>query len=258
LTSDGKSLKLTRDGPKGQRNTSGAERLCDGRKSRVMINDRNGRTAMPNKNADDPREFPTPNNDDDAAARADHEPSADDDGLDLLSLRLPQDFAAAVGIQRVQTTIPVTRPLQQVFVRVHTTWRFPTMILRFEEDSQTFLVDRFLWPEVQSELRPVILYLAITPQSSLLLWPVKLPGTDGRLDSWNTSAHEAAKLLMRSWGRVVTNQDTHSYEVRQAISYMQDPEWPDLDVQRILELGFKDRIIRDFDHPVLRRLRGQT
>ncbi len=47
-----------------------------------------------------------------------------------------------------------------------------------------------------------------------------------------------------------------AYEIFEAASDLPDPEWPEVTFQEVLEIAFRDRFIKDFDHPVLRRLRG--
>jgi len=41
------------------------------------------------------------------------------DPFDLASLRLSQDFASAVGVRKLVTTIPVKKPSKEWFVRTH-------------------------------------------------------------------------------------------------------------------------------------------
>ena len=36
-----------------------------------------------------------------------------------------------------------------------------------------------------------------------------------------------------------------------------EPEWPEKDFQSLVDIAFKDRYIRELDHPALRRLRGE-
>jgi hypothetical protein len=36
----------------------------------------------------------------------------------------------------------------------------------------------------------------------------------------------------------------------------QEPKWPDLALNELLKLGFKDRIIDSRDHPAMQELRG--
>jgi hypothetical protein len=49
-----------------------------------------------------------------------------------------------------------------------------------------------------------------------------------------------------------------AYDIYDAGSELTDPEWPELEFQKILEIAFKDRFITSMDHPAVRRLRGET
>ena len=95
-------------------------------------------------------------------------------------------------------------------------------------------------------------------QGVLFLWPVRLPGSDGRVDDWSRTALEAAQLAVKTWCRVTANMALGGYEVFQATGQLPEPEWPDLTLQQILRVAFKDRFITALDHPVLRKLRGEV
>jgi hypothetical protein len=43
----------------------------------------------------------------------------------------------------------------------------------------------------------------------------------------------------------------------QAAGNLEDPEWPELSFQELVNLAFKDKVVDRLDHPVLRRLRGE-
>lgn len=180
--------------------------------------------------------------------------------FDPASLRLSQDFSKSLGVKKLITSIPVRKPLKQDFIRVCSdpAFRLETMLLEIKEDNETYLVAQDLWSELQNELVPKVLFLAINRQNVLFLWPVRLPNTDGRHDSWNTSALEAAKLAEEDWVRVASNMHLQAYEVFQSIGVLAEPVWPDMDFAKILEIAFKGRYITDLDPPILRRLRGES
>jgi hypothetical protein len=102
------------------------------------------------------------------------------------------------------------------------------------------------------------LLLATTRQNDVFLWPVKLPGPDGRPNDWNQSAIEAAKLAETRWIRMVANMAAGMYDCFVASGELADPEWPPLSFHEILRLSFKDRFIRSADHLILRQLRGEA
>jgi hypothetical protein len=187
------------------------------------------------------------------------EPEDRTDPFDLDRLRLPQDFAANLGVKKALLTVPVRKPNRQDFFRVHPgeDWRLETVILELKEERETYLVDRDLWGELPGELILKILYTVINRQGVLMLWPISLPGEDGRLNEWHRSALEAAGMAQKQWVRIAANMALGAYEVFQAAADIPEPEWPDTTLQEILRVAFKDRFIRSSDHPVVRRLRGE-
>ncbi len=180
--------------------------------------------------------------------------------FDPASLRLSQNFMGASGVKRLTTTIPVKKPNKQDFVRVHTdpAFRLETMVLELKEERETYLVSQNLWQELIGELVPKVLFTAINRQKVLFLWPVRMPNDDGRHDEWNASALDAAKLAQKDWVKVSSNMSLGAYEVSQASGLLSEPEWPDIDFMKILEVAFKGRFITDLNHPALQRLRGEV
>jgi len=173
-------------------------------------------------------------------------------------LRLPQDYSDIVGVKKALITVPVRKPHRQEFIRVRPgdAWRFETVVLELKEERETYLVDSKLWGNLPGEIIPKVLFLAINRQGTLKIWPVRLPGEDGRHDHWNRSALEAAKRAETRWVRVAANMNLGAYEVFEASADFSEPEWPDFTLQKILEIAFKNQIIKSEDHPIIKRLRG--
>jgi hypothetical protein len=183
----------------------------------------------------------------------------DENPFDPRRLRLSQRFSEGVDVRRILTTVPIRKPNRQEFIRVHPdpAMRIDVALLELKEERQTYLVDPALWPELPGETAPKTIYTTITRQGVVLLWPVRLPDETGRLDDWNTAAHDAAKRAEMHWVRVAANMALGAYDVFEAVSRFPDPIWPDLPFERLLEIGFRDRFVDSLDHPVLRRLRGE-
>jgi len=186
------------------------------------------------------------------------EPAADP--FDPSSLRLTADYGSQIGVKKVLTTVPCRKPNQQEFFRVQSGegWRLETAVFEDQVQRESYLVDRTLWEELGAEIRPVCLFTAANRQSDLFLWPVKLPGPDGRTNSWNESAIAAAGLAETQWIRMVANMQAGMYDVLAAQGELSEPEWPDTTFGDVLRLCFRDRFIRDMDHPVLKALRGES
>lgn len=181
-----------------------------------------------------------------------------DDMFNLQKLRLSQDFAQEIMVKKVVLTIPVRKPNRQEFIRVRPEeeWRLQTCVLTLKEDRETYLVEPDLWPELSGEVVPTILFTTINRQKVTFLWPVRLPNTEGRHDHWSKSALGAADMAQETWIRLESNLNLGAYEPYVAQGDIPEPEWPEISFQDILSIAFKDRFIRNSDHPVIRRLRG--
>lgn len=179
--------------------------------------------------------------------------------LDLTVLCLPQNFGAVSGVKKVLTTVPVRKPSNQAFARVHPNdeWRLSALILQLKEDGECYFVHPSLYGELASEVRPKMLYTYVTRDGNVALWPVNLPGEDGRLDTWSQSAHECARRAETTWVRLVANRTVGAYDIYEASSLTDEPAWPDKSFKEILSLAFKDRLIVSLDHPIVKRLRGE-
>jgi hypothetical protein len=184
--------------------------------------------------------------------------SVEDPFADLNNLRLTQDFAETCGVKKLLTTIPVRKPHTQDFVRVHPDaayyGNFPTIDLK--TDRELYIVTRDMQAELATECVPTKLFTAMNRQGVVFLWPVRLPGPDGKLNEWWRSAAEATELAMTQWVRVRANMDLGAYEIFSATGVFPDPIWPELSFNEFLRIAFRDRVVDNIDHPVVKRLRG--
>lgn len=185
--------------------------------------------------------------------------SETDDPFDLERLRLSQDFASTIGVKKALLTVPVRKPTRQQFFRVHPdeTYRLATAVLELKEEREIYLVDPAICSEIPGEVSPRQIFTVITRSGVVSIWPVRMPGEDGRFDEWSRSALEAAQMGMTRWVRMAANMGLGAYEVFEATADQAEPVWPEVSFKRLLEIGFRDKFIRDVSHPVLRRLRGE-
>ena len=183
------------------------------------------------------------------------------DPFDPESLRLPQDFGTALGVKRALLTVPVRRPAKEWFIRVHSDpqYHLHTAVIELKEVAEVFLVSQHLWPDLagESTFTSKMLYLAINRQNVLFFWPVRLPGPDGRVDTWSKSALEAAQMATKTWVRVTPDQSLGAYNVYYS-DHAIEPVWPNFTMRELLRIAFKDRYIDTLDHPILRQLRGEV
>jgi hypothetical protein len=182
------------------------------------------------------------------------------DPFDPVGLRIDQDFEANLGVKKHLTTVPKRKPDKASFVGTHPDPAFTlsTCVIELKEDQELYLVAPELWPELASEstFTPKMLVTSVNRQGVLFLWPIRLPGLDGKIDSWSRSALEAAEIARTTWVRVQANMSLGAYDVVTS-SLTAQPVFPDLSMKEILRIAFKDFYITDLDHPVLRKLRGE-
>ncbi len=189
----------------------------------------------------------------------------DDDGedkklnpFDPKRLRISQSATEGPTVRKILASVQVRKPSRQEYFRVHPDpeMRIDTLLLELRDDKQTYLVSPDIAPAIPGEAVAKTLYTTVTRQGGVLLWPVRLPDEQGRLDEWNQVAHEAALRAETNWIRLAANMGAGTYDVYEALDQIAEPEWPDLPFHRLLEMGFKDRYVDSLDHRVVRRLMG--
>jgi hypothetical protein len=186
----------------------------------------------------------------------------EDPHADLTKYRLDQSFIESVGVKKVLTTVPVRKPKAQDFIRVHPSEHFrqPFAVIELKDDREHYLITPPIAAAIPAEIVTITLYTTINRQQTISLWPVRLPSSDGRQNEWHRTAQVAAERAMVKWIRVTSNMSLGAYEITEASDKVKipEPEWPqEYSFNDLLKIGFRDRIIDGFDHPVLKRLRGE-
>jgi hypothetical protein len=180
---------------------------------------------------------------------------------DLTALKLDQSFADTVGVKKILTTVPVNKPNKQDFVRVHPAPEYrlsPAALIELKDDRESYLVTPTMAAHLPGEFHACSLYFAINRQGVLRVWPVKLPGPDGKINPWHQSAAEAAERGMTCWVRVTANMSLGAYEIFEATGNLPEPVWPEHAFQEILQIAFRGRVVDSPEHPLVLKLQGQT
>ena len=188
------------------------------------------------------------------------EQQASPDPFNPTNLRLSQSFVETAGVKKLLTTVPVRKPSPQDFVRVHPdpAYRENFPIIELKDEREEYIVVADLVPTLVGEFVTKTLFTAINRQGTVFFWPVRLPSPDGKNLDWWRSSREAAELAMKSWIRVRANMNLGAYDIFQAESVISDPEWPQLGFWELIKIAFRDHLVDRIDHPVIKRLRGQT
>jgi hypothetical protein len=123
-----------------------------------------------------------------------------------------------------------------------------------------YVVSPDMLPELQgeSQFSPHTLYVTITRQGVLGVWPIRFPEDGGRVNDWSRTSMLAAEQAMTRWIRLIPNVGAGFNDILVADSNLGEPEWPDLPYKEILRIAFRSEgIITSLDHPIIKKLRGQ-
>jgi hypothetical protein len=177
---------------------------------------------------------------------------------DLGRFRLNQDFASGAPVKKIITTVPVRKPHKQEFIFASAERTFQTLTYTWKEENRTFLVEPGLASEFSEGLVATLLVGCMNRQGVFFFWPISLQQGDEPWNDWHKSAHAAMVLAKNSWIRVTSNRALGAYEAHQAQAVLAEPDWPELSLEDLLRIAFRDYVIDHADHPILKRLRGEV
>jgi len=182
------------------------------------------------------------------------------DPFDPAQLRLDPSDAENIGVKKLLTSVQVRKPNRHDFVRVHPDedYRLNVAIIELKEDREVYVLTPDMAQQMPDDFALATLFTAINRQGVPFLWPVKLPGPNGKDNEWYRSAREAAERAMKSWLRIKANMSLGAYELFEATGNFSEPEWPEVEFAEILRTAFRERYVDTIDHPLVKRLRGEV
>ncbi len=180
-------------------------------------------------------------------------------GPDLKSLRLPANYGATLGVKKLLTNVLVGKPKKPQFFRTHISdaMTFAGMLSENKESRECYLVLPEVAQEISELVRPVMLHAAIDRQNNVSLIPVPLPGEDGTRNPWHESLAQAVEHAKLKWIRITANMHAGGYDVYEAEGELPEPEWPAHDIDALVQVAFRGKIITSLDHPVVQSLLGK-
>jgi hypothetical protein len=137
----------------------------------------------------------------------------------------PFDVATALGgdlygaiSEKLLTSIQIKKPEPDEFIRVSPTLKLtPATMLTVDSGRETYFVHPMARVGCPPRfILPVTFYFYMTRLNAIRCWPVRLPGSDGKDNSYWTTAHVAADIAIREWVQVAANQTEKAYEVSRA------------------------------------------
>jgi hypothetical protein len=179
--------------------------------------------------------------------------------IDLKSLRLPANYGATLGVKKLLTNVSVGKPKKALFFRANKSneMTFAAMILENKEAREFYLVVPDVAQEIIELVRPVLLHAAIDRQSNVSLVPVPLPDEAGTRNQWHESLAQAVEHSKLKWIRIAANMSKGVYEVYEAVGELPQPEWPAYDIDALVQVAFRGKIITGLDHPIVQSLLGK-
>jgi hypothetical protein len=186
----------------------------------------------------------------------------DEDQLNPELFRLDQSELDQPVAKTVLTSIPIRRPEQLEFIRVHPDPEYrmgPVSFIALKQSREYYLVT----PALRSELRPREywigeIFLATNRLSRPFFWVVTTQSPTGRISDWYTSALDCAERAMHQWIQIFTDQSAGVYTVALAEDSLEEPEWPEQSFKELFQIGFKRRTVKNLEHPIFKQLRGRA
>ena len=178
----------------------------------------------------------------------------------LQALRLPANYGAALGVKKLLTKVLVGKAQKSQFFRTHVSeeMTFRAMILENKEARESYVVTPEVAQVISELVRPVMLHAAIDRQNNVFLIPVPLPGEAGTRNAWHESLAQAVELAKSKWLRINANMQTGGYDVYVAEGVLPEPEWPAHDIDALVEVAFRGKIVTSLEHPVVQSLLGRV
>ena len=177
----------------------------------------------------------------------------------LEDIRVPQDFVADAAVEDGIGQISYRRPKKNEFFRVRAgdDWQATVAVIADPVDKQLdWLILPHLVRPIDEEFALAHLRLAINRFGTLFVWGLKM-SRDGRSNTWNDSAMQAAQQATTHWVRLVSSMESSQYLIKKSLGDIPEPVWPDIDFLEAVNRAFSGRIVNDINHPFLQRLRGE-
>jgi hypothetical protein len=166
-----------------------------------------------------------------------------------------------VSRRLVAVNVAVKKPANNVYFRCHEGENMSldaSVLIGPDGSDDYYFVTPFMLTHhvVLPRLRKVTIAVVYTwPGGVISLWPVPM-AEETRIACWK-SARTAYELSKEQWVQLCWNSDRRDYDVAVAEKINTVPMWPDdLDIRKLLKLGFADKIIASPEHPYVLQLRG--
>jgi len=180
-------------------------------------------------------------------------------GMDYNMFRAPA-YQPGVSLRKIVDRVPLVKYPKQKFFKTHPTWAWMGVTaLVLKDDDETYLVAGDIANQIDSETIVINLYVIHLQSGALNVIKAPCEDKEGKWNTWHKSINNlVAGEGRKGWIRVQPDREASSYVAMAASASWVEPEWPDITLDKIMNLAFDngERIITSLDHPVLKALRG--
>jgi len=174
----------------------------------------------------------------------------------LKALRLQANYGATLGVKKILTVVPVRKPRKPEFFRTHSSadMTFSGMVYENKEKSEHYLLVPNVALHISELVRAVELHAAIDTSNNVFLIPLPLPDELGNRNPWHESLAGNIAHAQNNWIRISANKDVQGYDTCEATGNLPQPQWPEHDIETLVDIAFRGKIITELDHPVVQKL----
>jgi hypothetical protein len=171
--------------------------------------------------------------------------------LDIATYRINQNYGGTLGSKKLISHVAVGKPAKGRFFRSSTADENSIDVFVYEDkiDNVFYLVSPAVAEVLGSSARAVTLHLAIDRANNPFLIPVPLPDTNGQRNPWPQSLLAAVEHAREKWVRIDSDKSAGVYQIYEAQGVLEEPKWPDLSLDDLVNIAFSGRVISDLDHP---------
>ena len=183
------------------------------------------------------------------------------DPFDPMNLGISTDYAAAINARASSKPFELRKPNDQEFFRSspRESQCLDVLAIADKQDmGRVYVVSGAIRDIVAhrfpKSVRAVRLVLSVTLVGNVLVWPV--PQAEDRGGQWNTSQQTAYESGRTKWTNMAAGRgryDVVSIDNPKSIDWDAFPPYRD-----ILRQACAERLIESFDHPLLRKLAGES
>ena len=176
----------------------------------------------------------------------------------LAALRLEPDAGALVGAVEVLAHVPIRKPSQTEWVRVHpdADMTLSTSFYVDRENRETYLVLPEMREVLITGVKVMLLVTAVTSRGSVFLWPLALGDDTGRTNAWHETARDGATRAKSVRTKIASDMSAGHYRIFKAEGNLPEPEWPNKPFKELLRIAFRGRTIDNVEHPIVKQCRG--